>query len=77
MSPRNSRRDDGALDAVAILESLTRNDMVGARTVIAHCDSFSTILALATAWMALTEMHALDADELIASMRKANEERGR
>ncbi len=68
-------RDDGARAAVALLESLTRNDIVGARTVLDHCDPRTTILALATAWLTLCELHGLDAGELITSMRRANETR--
>lgn len=76
MSSRAARRDDGARDTVALLEALTRNDMVGARAVLDHCDPSRTMLGLATAWIALCDMHGLDKRELIASMRRANASRG-
>lgn len=72
MSSHTDRRDDGARDTVALLEALTRNDMVGARAVLDRCDPPRTMLGLATAWIALCDMHSLDKTELIASMRRAN-----
>lgn len=71
MSDHAARTDDGARDTIALLDSLSRNDLVGAQTILDHCDQLPTIFCLASAWLALVEMQGLDAGELIDSMRKS------
>lgn len=71
MSSHTDRKADGARDTVALLDSLIRNDFAGANAIVNHCDTQPTVLALASAWIALADMQGLDKAALIASMRKA------
>lgn len=63
------RAEDGARDALALLEAFVRNDLVDAQAVLEHCDPASTICGLASAWVALVEFKQLNARELLDSMR--------
>jgi hypothetical protein len=70
VSDNTARAEDGARDTIALLDALVRNDVVGAQTILCHCDPEPTIFCLASAWMSLVEMQGLDAGELIDGMRK-------
>lgn len=65
----NIRTSDGARDTVALLEALTRNDVVAAQTVLDHCDPGPTIFCLASAWITLAEYARFDTADLLVQMR--------
>lgn len=68
------RTADGARDTIAILEALTRDDLVAAQTVLDHCDAAPMIFGLASAFISLAEYAGLDTEDLLAQMRQAVDE---
>lgn len=59
----------GARSAVAILEAIANDDWPAAHQLIYSCDAPPTIIALATAWQMLAEIHAENIPGVLAEMR--------